>query len=97
MDGVELFGPILDYGTSFLPATLRGAGIRFADFSGLKLSDDHLSRLVELLSETFGDSSVTLPKEIDPPASWRHHNIPFDDWRTQWRAFQEEIGYTPPP
>ena len=93
LQGAYLWEAQFSDATSFRPATLRGAGLKDVDLSMLTFDPDHLK-------ETFGDSDVILPEGYPRPAHWRPKDAEPLEWfqfQTEWRAFQDRIGYVPHP
>ncbi len=88
MDGAFLRGARFNKGTSFQPATLRGAGWKDVDCTAI-------SHIADYLEEIFGDTSVTLPHGVVAPPHWETEVLDWDEFEPQWRAFQRSIGYTP--
>ena len=93
LQGAYLGGAQFSDTTFFRPATLRGAGLKKVDLSMLSLDAD-------LFMETFGDSDVILPKGYPWPEHWRPRGskaLNGSNFHTEWRAFQDRIGYVPHP
>ena len=88
LQGAYLGGTQLDPAKDLSAATLRGAALRSVVYSQFTLSQDQVNSL-------FGDTTVTLPPDIDPP-EWFSQS--YDDWdafKAAWRAWQKEIGFDP--
>ncbi len=92
LEGANLGEARLDASTDLRLATLRGAGLRSVDLSEATTN--------YAFHEAFGDGSVKLPDELkagEPPlAHWATEDLEWDEFHTRWRAWQAEIGYTPP-
>lgn len=92
MDGALLAYPDVDDLTRLDCATMRGAAIWAMDL--------RLPALNNAFHQAFGDGSVTLPKRYQagtaPLAHWAKAPLPHAEFILQWRAWQDEIGYTPP-
>ena len=58
------------------------------DFTNVPQIADHVS-------DIFGDGSVTLPEGCARPDHWPEETLNFQDFRTQWRAWQRSIGQDP--
>lgn len=87
MRGADLIGAQMDEKTSLSAATLRGAALREVDFTTVSFSQDQVD-------EIFGDGSVKLPDVLVRP-DWPPEVLEYDDFITQWRAWQKKIGYDP--
>ncbi|MBW4963994.1 pentapeptide repeat-containing protein [Sulfitobacter sp. CW3] len=91
--GAELQRTQFDSSTSFTAATLRGAAVKDVNFTDATLSTEQLKIM-------FGDASVTLPGGHGPdhaswPKRWSKENLDWEEFKTQWRAFQRSIGQDP--
>ncbi|NYS23997.1 pentapeptide repeat-containing protein [Rhodobacteraceae bacterium 2376] len=94
MEGAVLWGARMDSSTSLSAATLRGAALRWVDYSSVPLSE-------EQVRSCFGDASVIRPEGIAKPDHWPDWELPdFEDhdFDTEWRNWQDNPdSYTPPP
>ena len=88
LQGARLSGAQFDAGTDLSAATLRGAALRFVDFTDVPQIADHLE-------EVFGDSTVTLPDGVVPPARFDVKYESGPDFTTAWSDFQRSIGQDP--
>ncbi|EEB84635.1 pentapeptide repeat-containing protein [Roseobacter sp. GAI101] len=89
----DLRGTYFNASTSFREADFRGAA-----FYAVDLTDTSITR--EQLDTMYGDATVTLPGGLGPdheswPAQWSKEELDWDDFETQWRAFQASIGQDP--
>ncbi len=89
MEGAKLTGAHFSKETTFQPATLRGAGWNSVDLTTIP-------EAAEYFHETFGDETVIRPEGVPRPAHWSDKILEWEDFVTQWHAFQRLIGYTPP-
>lgn len=49
------------------------------------------------LGETFGEGTVTLPKDCDRPTHWPKHKLAFGEFRVEWhRWLANPNTYSPP-
>jgi len=93
LQGAHLSWAKLDSETSFSAATLRGAALKYVDFTDRSIGDDQLQSM-------FGDASVTLPGGHGPdhenwPDHWSKENLDWNDFNTEWRDYQASIGQDP--
>ena len=101
MAGVIFSGVNLFSATKFHPGMLRGAGCRFTHLGmpphALPVFDEFpITPQVEaVFNETFGDASIVFPEGFSRPDHWSDKILDWDEFETQWRAFQRSIGYTP--
>ena len=91
--GADLWDAKFDSATTLRDANLSYASLRGVDFSKTKITQ-------EQLNSAFGDSSVILPSGKGPndpewPDHWSKEELKLEDFRTQWRAFQEAGGFDP--
>lgn len=84
-----LYKAQMDSETSFDLVALRAAGLKDIDLRNVIISDNQLA-------ETFGDASVLLSDNVIRPERWSDLILDMDEFRTQWRSFQESIGNEPP-
>ncbi len=90
--GVDFGGAREINSTDFRPKSMRGAGFKHLDLRNAQLD--------ATLHQTFGDGSVMLPTGLvagKPPLEhWVSEDLDWPEFETRWRAWQREIGYTPP-
>ncbi|WP_172295897.1 pentapeptide repeat-containing protein [Pseudoruegeria sp. HB172150] len=87
MEGANLSGARMDAATFFKPATLRGAGLKVVDFSDVTMDP-------QIMAEAFGDATVKLPEGVSlHPDSPTDRDLDWNEFYTQWRAWQREHGY----
>ena len=65
-------------------ALLRGASLRFFDFTNIPISKDQID-------EMFGDGSVTLPDTITWPSHWPKEELSDEEFTKKWRAWQKTL------
>ncbi|MCA1334833.1 pentapeptide repeat-containing protein [Pseudooceanicola marinus] len=90
LQGANLMGAEFDAATDLSSATLRGALLRFVDFTNVPQIDAHLDP-----DQVFFDGSITLPGVITSdmpkwPYEDRRDVLEFGDLNRAWRAWQRE-------
>ncbi|MGI3166388.1 pentapeptide repeat-containing protein [Pseudooceanicola sp. 200-1SW] len=88
LQGANLMGAEFDAATKLSSATLRGALLRFVDFTNVPQIDAHLDP-----DQVFFDGSITLPGVITSdmpkwPYEDRRDVLEFGDLNRAWRAWQ---------
>lgn len=74
-------------------ANLNGAAVRDVNFRNTTIKQDQIIAM-------FGDATVTLPGGHGPdhenwPKHWSKSKLSWDEFETEWRAFQLSIGQDP--
>ena len=91
--GADLRYAEFDKETNLTVALLRGAAVSDLDFTDVSIEPEQLQKM-------FGDASVILPDGHGPkhenwPEHWSKKTLEWDEFETQWRAFQHSIGQDP--
>ncbi|MEP5632651.1 MAG: pentapeptide repeat-containing protein [Tateyamaria sp.] len=76
-----LSGAQFDAATSLTAAVFQGAAVKEVDFT-------NIPQITEHLNDVFGDDSTTPPTDIARPDHWLGENLNYDDFHTEWRAWQ---------
>lgn len=94
LQAARLDGARMDADTNLKGTNFQGASLRAMDLTSVSISPEQIAKC-------FGDASVTLPGGVTPdhpdwPPHWPKDELEWGAFNTQWRAFQQSIGYTPP-
>lgn len=89
LNGVYLISTEFDKSTSFSFANVQGAALHSVDFTTATIRQDQLEQM-------FGDATVILPGGHGPdhenwPDQWKKEKLDWDNFHSQWRAFQLSI------
>lgn len=94
MEGAVLSEEQMEGAKNLDRALLRGAALRFFDYSDVPFTQEQITAM-------FGDASVTLPEGMDRPAHWPDWKLPSQGdhaFSNQWRKWRDDPeGYVPPP
>jgi hypothetical protein len=94
MEGADLREARMEGAENLSEALLRGASLRFSDYSNVPFAQKQVN-------DMFGDVSVILSEGLDRPAHWPDWDLPWSGeygFGTQWRKWQADPeGYRPPP
>ena len=98
LEHAQLQGADLEQADFDAETTLSGARFSYAGLSGVDFSKTSITQ--EQLESAFGDASVTLPDGKGPndpewPEHWSKEKLDYNDFQTQWRAFQKAGGFDP--
>ncbi|MDA7426561.1 pentapeptide repeat-containing protein [Thalassococcus lentus] len=85
--GVNFAGISTDRATSFLESRLTGSSLFLVDEYTVDSMRAHWDAI-------FADGSVRVPKS-ERPAHWADEDLPWQEFETRWRAWQQEIGFDP--
>ncbi|MFT6089045.1 pentapeptide repeat-containing protein [Sulfitobacter sp.] len=77
-------------GAKFFNCSFKGSAFRQFNLKNTNVK-------LDLLENTFGDSSVSLKNGVDKdhpdwPKHWSKEKLDWEEFNTQWRAFQRSIG-----
>ena len=98
LSGAQLQGADLSDAQFDSKTTLSAARFSYAALSVTDLSETSITH--GQLSEAFGDATVILPDGKGPndpewPEHWSKEVLEWDEFNTQWRAFQKAGGFDP--
>ncbi|MFY9212927.1 MAG: pentapeptide repeat-containing protein, partial [Aestuariivita sp.] len=86
LQGAGLSWAEMDEETDLRSASLRGARLRYVDYTQVGLTQEHVDSV-------FGDDTVALPEGITPPERFSRAHEGREAFEAAWRAWQTEIGF----
>ena len=86
LQGADLRAAAMDEETDLRSASLRGARLRYVDYTQVGLTQ-------EQVDSVFGDDTVALPEGITPPERFSRAHEGREAFEAAWRAWQTEIGF----
>ena len=90
MEGADVWQTQMDASTNLTEALLRGASVRFVDYTTVDFSQSQIDSM-------FGDGSITLPDHVTRPAHWPTRELDPGEFQTEYAKWRTSPStYTPP-